>query len=113
MEIGMIEVELDIFSGRPNPTWQLSDADAKELAAHLLELSREAPVEHSSGLGFRGFILRFSNRTSAEISPPIRVFSGVVHKHDKSFVDVLEIERMLMRSAREHGLSALIDSIEQ
>ncbi len=33
----MISVELDIFSGRPNPRWFLSDAEEMELVNRILE----------------------------------------------------------------------------
>jgi hypothetical protein len=58
----MLEVELDIFSGMPNPTWILS----KEQEATLSELLRAEPEQMSSvtaaeerfGLGYRGLIVR-------------------------------------------------------
>ncbi|HEY0035904.1 MAG TPA: hypothetical protein VGB66_04405, partial [Longimicrobium sp.] len=49
-------VELDAFSGRPNPRWVLSEADAVELAKRLRALSPAATTELPPGiLGFRGF----------------------------------------------------------
>jgi hypothetical protein len=49
-------VELDAFSGLPNPRWVLSEADAVELAERLRALSPAALTELPSGiLGFRGF----------------------------------------------------------
>ncbi|HEX8319680.1 hypothetical protein [Longimicrobium sp.] len=49
-------VELDAFSGIPNPRWVLSEADAVELAEQLRELSPAATTELPLGiLGFRGF----------------------------------------------------------
>lgn len=54
----MIEVELDIFSGRPNPTWLLDNANG----AHLLDLiasSNRAETGHiANNLGYRGFVIR-------------------------------------------------------
>lgn len=55
----MLTVELDIFSGRPNPRWTLSRREVKQLAEQvradpslLLPLNAE-----TGGLGYRGFIL--------------------------------------------------------
>jgi hypothetical protein len=58
----MLEVELDIFSGMPNPTWLLS----KRQEATLYELLSAEPTQISSvtrlekrfGLGYRGLIVR-------------------------------------------------------
>ncbi len=56
----MLEVELDIFSGMPNPTWLLSRRDE----GALYELLRAEPKQISSvpdrrlGLGYRGMIVR-------------------------------------------------------
>jgi hypothetical protein len=58
----VLEVELDIFSGMPNPTWILSEAQENT----LLELLRSEPAQISPlrttmqrlGLGYRGVIVR-------------------------------------------------------
>jgi hypothetical protein len=58
----MLEIELDIFSGMPNPTWVLS----KSQEGSLYELLRAEPKQISSvttsskrlGLGYRGLIVR-------------------------------------------------------
>ena len=58
----MLEVELDIFSGMPNPTWVLS----KRQEATLFEQLRAGPNQISPvttpdeqfGLGYRGLIVR-------------------------------------------------------
>jgi hypothetical protein len=49
-------VELDAFSGLPNPRWVLSAADAAELAERLRTLSPATETELPPAiLGFRGF----------------------------------------------------------
>lgn len=58
----MLEVELDIFSGRPNPTWILSEKDEQELLDRVIaEPEQLSPVDSPDelfGLGYRGFIVR-------------------------------------------------------
>jgi hypothetical protein len=53
---GGFTVELDAFSGRPNPTWTLTGQEAKQLARHLRDLP---PADGSHALpdrlGYRGF----------------------------------------------------------
>src|SRR4051812_36485861 len=46
----MFDVELDIFSGRPNPRWSLSAAEEAELVERLLDRSVPmAPMTISDG----------------------------------------------------------------
>jgi hypothetical protein len=54
-----VVVELDVFSGRPNPEWRLTGAAREQ----LLKLLRASPTSQSrsgpeSGLGYRGFVVR-------------------------------------------------------
>jgi hypothetical protein len=53
-------VEIDIFSGRPNPRWELSEADNAWLTRLLESLEGVAGRASPSppGLGYRGFRLR-------------------------------------------------------
>jgi hypothetical protein len=51
------EVELDIFSGGPNPMWRLSDADAAALLRELEELPEAPPAAIADNLGYRGFVV--------------------------------------------------------
>ncbi|RWU07415.1 hypothetical protein [Pedobacter chitinilyticus] len=53
-------ITLDIFSGRPNPTWELSDEQAKILKEKLYSLREKSLLKSPSilyGLGYRGFIV--------------------------------------------------------
>src|SRR5690349_11395071 len=50
-------VELDLFSGRPNPRWSLSVAQAAELSGLLARLEASSATQEDvlAGLGYRGF----------------------------------------------------------
>lgn len=53
-----MHVELDVFSGRPNPQWELTPQEAVEflnLFRALLEHKVEGRIRE--GLGYRGFIV--------------------------------------------------------
>lgn len=54
---GIVQVELDIFSGRPNPHWTLNERDSQELLRRLQHLSPTNAGEPSGNLGYRGVIL--------------------------------------------------------
>jgi hypothetical protein len=51
-----MRIELNAFSGRPNPTWSLNDEEAREFLARFQTLktsdSKRTPYD---GLGYRGF----------------------------------------------------------
>ena len=56
-ELPPAQVMLDIFSGRPNPTWSLSPQDTRALAA-MIARQPVAPARELSGrLGYRGFVV--------------------------------------------------------
>ncbi|GAB4203380.1 MAG: hypothetical protein OHK0022_27480 [Roseiflexaceae bacterium] len=56
----MLEVELDIFSGMPNPTWLLTDREERELLDRVMaQPTLMSPVSQEEGqLGYRGMIVR-------------------------------------------------------
>ena len=58
----MLEIEIDVFSGMPNPTFQLSAREEQELVDRILaEPTQMAPVADPAqtfGLGYRGVIAR-------------------------------------------------------
>ncbi|MFP1629779.1 hypothetical protein ACLB9X_32515 [Streptomyces sp. 5K101] len=58
----MLEVELDIFSGMPNPKWILTRKEERELTERIQAAPEQvSPLftsEERLGLGYRGFIIR-------------------------------------------------------
>jgi hypothetical protein len=58
----MLEVELDILSGMPNPKWTLTRQEEGELTERIQaapeQVSRVIEGEDNFGLGYRGFIIR-------------------------------------------------------
>ena len=103
-----MEVELDIFSGRPNPSWQLSPERAAELAAKLQGLSEKTQPAQDPGLGYRGFTLRDGSRT-------VRIFQGRVTTQSQTppvtYKDTAGIESDLIAEARKQGYAELVDTI--
>lgn len=85
-----MRVELDIFSGRSNPRWDLDEArttELRELQAGLRQ-SREAALEPPS-LGYRGFLYSDGTKTA-------RVYRGYVTTESKVYADPLfSVERYL------------------
>jgi hypothetical protein len=102
-----VEVELDVFSGRPNPKWTLEPRLEAELRDKLNSLPSD-PRGHfpePPGLGYRGFFLKAGNES-------IRVFGGAVKTGDEIKKDPARaLEKWLMETAA--GIDrGLLDAIK-
>jgi hypothetical protein len=53
-----MRVELDMFSGRPNPEWTLTAAEATALKTMTAALQVAAAPPPPDGLGYRGIVVR-------------------------------------------------------
>lgn len=71
-----VEVELDLYSGMPNPTWTLTDAEADSLVKQLAALPRTSATDLAGNLGYRGFIVRVTQGADTQL---IRIQTGTVH----------------------------------
>ena len=93
-----LQVELDAFSGQPNPRWDLAPADGEAFLTALRALRPErAGARAPDGLGYRGIVVR----TNGE---EIRLYRGMVFARRGGRVDVFAdperaLERGLIRSA--------------
>jgi hypothetical protein len=80
-----ITIELDVFSGRPNPTWTLTPVQAQELLRVLDAIRRDGrkrlPCE-PPGLGYRGFHVRTAGGTHTAT-----VFDGCAEYEGQVFDD--------------------------
>ncbi|WP_043345670.1 hypothetical protein [Belnapia moabensis] len=103
-----LRVELDIFSGRPNPSWVLDVAEEQALLAHLRLGAGCEP--RSDGLGYRGFLVRRMDM-SAAAGPWLRVGHGVVMLSGPRAVahrDAGRLEEHLIGQAVAHGFGPLV-----
>src|ERR1700676_3786237 len=99
-----MKVTLDIFSGRPNPSWTMCADDEKELARQLADLPRAGEVPGGDDLGYRGFVIT-NHAGQSGLPAEVRVFEGVVTiKSDagiSTFRDMNHVEKWLAEQARE------------
>ncbi|MBC9878886.1 hypothetical protein G8O24_16220 [Bradyrhizobium sp. INPA01-394B] len=79
----VLNVEVDMFSGRPNPRLRLGDGEATRLHA-LIARQRSVlnDVRTADQLGFRGFIV--TNENTGEI---YRVRGRVLQMGEKTYLD--------------------------
>ncbi len=64
----MLKVELDIFSGRENPTWILDEDESREILTQIADNRGVVDTQDSGfdGLGYRGLVLEVSDDTLSE-----------------------------------------------
>jgi hypothetical protein len=85
-------VEIDLFSGRPNPSFKLDPPATHELLGLLGNLKQsDVKAVRRDGLGFRGFAV------SVEGQPQLYVSGPAVSAGSEQFVDEAQtIERFLL-----------------
>jgi hypothetical protein len=104
-----VTVEVLIFSGRPNPTWQLQDTNRlvalKAKMKELPEAFKEEPAEWSR-LGFAGFLIRGGEAFG--LPREIRIYQGVIKtgqgKDAKYLKDLTGFEQSLINEAKQQAL---------
>lgn len=108
-----MKIELDVFSGRPNPNWVVTESTASDLLKALgslhtgLESARGTGSTPSDlpGLGYRGFVVRHGNDEWL-------IFDGHVWWRRGGRAIILgvssEIENALKALARSKGYGELL-----
>lgn len=86
-----MQVELDVFSGRVNPRWQLDADGERRLRAAEAGLPPSGhPVPEPPGLGYRGFRYVLDG-------VPRRAWDGAVARPDGTLLDAgRTVERLLL-----------------
>lgn len=104
-----INVELDVFSGRPNPSWVLE----KEQAEQLNKLLQNLPISPKSipinELGYRGFIVTINEKET------FRIHAAIVFRETEPtqiLVDKNNVERLLIKMASEKGYTSILESMD-
>jgi len=84
-------VELDVFSGRPNPRWELDEQrfqELRQLESRLIPARQAAP--EPPGLGYRGFVY-------SDASGEVRAYRGYVKTPRTVLADPsLSVEKYLL-----------------
>ena len=91
-------VTLDIFSGRPNPEWNLAEGQVAALAEQILAALASPPLKErltADGLGYRGFTVASDD---SRIPRNVRVYRGVAAIGDASRA-MPGMERFLLATA--------------
>jgi hypothetical protein len=106
-----VEVELDVFSGRPNPRWMMRTDLAQDLASVTGQPQVVAPNE-PPGLGYRGFTIH-NLSGNPQLPATLHVYDGTIavptgDDRHLYFADEQGLERQLMADAIALGYGDLI-----
>ncbi len=110
-----VEVELDIFSGRPNPRWPMRADQVPVLATLVDTAPRVAPAE-PPGLGYRGFVIHQITDNPA-VPPTMRVYGGTITAtiagDQVSMADEQDLEQLLLSDAHLMGYGPLVATVSR
>jgi hypothetical protein len=105
-------VFLQVYSGRPDPSWPL-EGEALHAVAERIRAAREQPAAVAPPapvLGYRGFLIE--NPTEDELPLTTTVWRGLVTAiHDgatETFRDQADLEGFLLAEARNRGYGELL-----
>jgi hypothetical protein len=100
-------VRLLMFSGRPDPEWDLDDDVLGDLSSRI-RLGLDAPPTEQSAappLGYRGFVI-VTPAELTDLPPQTTVFGGAISIGVGPFAEVHEdaggVEQLLLEDARRH-----------
>jgi hypothetical protein len=108
---GTIRVTLGLYSGREDPAWVLTDAEAADLQAALAALPGAIGQPPVGGLGYHGFTIERPDGTviayQGAVAPP--------GDADRAYLadPARTIERLLVETARAHVTGNELAEVER
>src|SRR3954453_18739212 len=74
-----IRIEVDLYSGRRNPSWEPSDVEVEDVARRLerARADRRGERRRRPTLGYRGFVIR-NPKLEANLPYRVEVFGGYI-----------------------------------
>lgn len=102
------KIEIDVFSGRPNPSWK---PPAKDVAALIEAVSTETSVScgpSPDSLGYKGFVITIKGADGH--TQQLRAYAGTLwfNKPEKCYRDIHQLESLLIQQAKSNGFAQLI-----
>lgn len=124
----MLKITVDLFSGRPNPSWIINDKGGDDLIKKISKNPQiiSEPESGYDGLGFRGITLELLDDEKIDKLPSIFTIANGISRDQKASIQIAReiIDQMLMYerySMDIHNLTPInkeiqriiIDSIDQ
>lgn len=100
-------VTLQIYSGRENPKWTLTDRQVNELLALLDNLSKSQPVALNDGLGYTGFRVVLDEKGTKTKREIVAYRGQILYRKDNSKEYFTDSERSLEKFLLKTGDSTL------
>jgi hypothetical protein len=114
---GLARAELDLYSGRPNPSWTLTMPERAELERRLVGMPARAGaarLDDDGGLGYRGITVRASGRDGFELV--VRRTEAVVRRGAREQIladEARMLERWLLGTARGRVDDSALEYVER
>lgn len=110
-----VTVELDIFSGMPNPTWDLGSVEAETFAQKLAALPPNEVQELIANLGYRGLIVRYMGGSNAQV---VHIQNGIAHIWNgasRGFASDQQraLERWLLTTGRRYLTNEIFEIVDR
>ncbi|BDI05599.1 hypothetical protein CATMQ487_25690 [Sphaerotilus microaerophilus] len=106
-----MRIEIDIYSGRPNPGWNPTPDEEVQLRRLLRRVTAPSEAPAPEDLGYRGFlVLDATDATS--LGSQLRVYRGRIYSEARgarrAWADFGGVEDWLRQQAIHHGLGDLL-----
>jgi hypothetical protein len=106
-----MKVQLNIYSGRPNPEWPLSEQQAAEVTQRLTGLPHSTHDAEEGGLGYSGFTVWNPARRGG-LPEQIRVLNGVSFPGQPgTYTDIHDVEGYLLALAYQQGHGPVLQQL--
>jgi len=110
------KVTLQVYSGRENPSWSLSEKQIDELLALLNNLPKAEPNAFPDGLGYRGFQVELTENATEKTHEIVAYKGRILYKTadaEAYFTDPdRRLEKFLLKSGDSYLDDKLSESIE-
>jgi hypothetical protein len=108
-------VSLGIYSGRPDPSWSLTEEESAELGRLLGSLPSVIGDPPEGGLGYHGFVL--TSKHDGHANRTLVAYRGAVAELGSGTRTYLAdaqrtVERFLLESGRSHLAASEVDAVE-
>ena len=105
-------VELDIFSGRPNPRWKLTSHQVKEFNNQIEKLPEsKLTSKREEGLGYRGMVIRSTHDIIHGYDEIVICKGVVIARRGKKSKILIDKDRTLERELLQTGRRLLDDDL--
>ena len=86
----MLKVTVDLFSGRPNPSWIMNDRRGEDLLKKIAKTPKimAKPNSGYEGLGFRGITIELLDDEKADKMPSIFTIANGVSRDQETSIQV-------------------------